>query len=1092
MQNLRLRLFGGFDLEYTNGETVTIPLRKGAALLAYLAVAVGKSTSREMLAALLWGESDQQRARQSLRQALFALTREFAQNEIPVLRLESQMVSLNPEAVWNDAGEFDRLIAEGSPDALVEATALYRGEFLAGLNVDAPDFEDWLAEARGRYRDLAMKAFESLLAHQEAGSDIGAAIETAGRALRIDPFREDLHRRLMELYLAKGMRSSALTQYRACRAVLERELGVPPDEETAALYRRILDQGSLYSAEGLSPEEEPAGPLEDGRGFTAPEGLSVGRTRELRALTQHFEEVAGGACRFVAIVGEAGVGKSHLIETFTGDLATRGVAAFVVRAHRAERSLSFGLWADLLNSDSMDGGRAGAPNETARSARPIPPPADGEEAAAQGSSAATDRRGFYDEVVGFLRERAAQGPVVVVLDDLQWADEESLRLAYFLARHLDRVPVLFLGTVRAEEMDQQNLLSDVLRDLEQDGRLALISLQPLSREQTAELVQGLAGAVGDNVESKARLADIWALSEGNPQIIVETLRAAVAQGRTGRSGRAQLPDRVRKDLSRLLMPLGESARKLAVLASVVGPRVDYAVLRQAANLGGDEIVRGVEELVSAQVLKVVGEDLVFARKRVQRALYEDLLPPRRRALHATVARAIRAVHAEELEAQYQALAHHHREARNMVRALECEAAAGLVELNRGARGPARKLFQRVLKSAKALAGDNKAQALEVDAHLGLAAIAEIEEDLNTARECLKAVESRFDRIEIGQQRAATLIALSRIAHMHADENRAYHYARGALTESRRDGGESVWLPAERLLARIHLMNGNYGPTADRLAHRLERTGALDLREDEADAAASLGLLHALRGDFERAVEHGRRAVRTAESLANERCLAACLQFLGMSQAWRGDFRAALDTFDKAGDIAQARGDLLRLYSLHGHRGFALSGAERPDEALQELETAEAMAKRLNTTFFLPLFKAWMGEALLQAQKDEEALHLGREAFQQAAELNQPWARSVALRVLARVLAQPEVRDFTGAEKAIRSALGDQDGLGLKFEMARSLVVHAKVLRAAGNMRRSSQVYAEASELFREMQMSGDFDSTRNMAEALKPTGDSRI
>ncbi len=1090
MQNLRLRLFGGFDLEYTNGETVTIPLRKGTALLGYLAAAVGKSTSREMLAALLWGESDQQRARQSLRQALFALTREFAQNEIPVLRLESQMVSLNPEAVWIDAGEFDRLIAEGSPDALVEATALYGGEFLAGLIVDAPDFEDWLAEARGRYRGLAMKAFESLLAHQEAVADVGAAIETAGRALRIDSFREDLHRRLMELYLAKGMRSSALTQYRACRAVLERELGVPPDEETEALYRRILEQGPPCSAERLSPEEEPVGPPEDGREFTAPEGLSVGRSHEQRALTQHVEDVAGGASRFVAIVGEAGVGKSHLIETFAGDLAARGVAAFVVRAHRAERSLSFGLWADLLNSESLDGGRSGAPHETARPARPIPR-ADGEESVAQGSSAATDRRGFYDEVVGFLRERAAQGPVVVVLDDLQWADEESLRLAYFLVRHLDRVPVLFVGTVRAEEMDQQNLLSDVFRDLEQDGRLALISLQPLSREQTAELVQGLQGAVGDNVETKVRLADIWALSEGNPQIIVETLRAAVAQGRTGRSGRAQLPDRVRKDLSRLLMPLGESARKLAVLASVMGPRVDYAVLRQAANLGGDEIVRGVEELVSAQVLKAVGEDLVFARKRVQRALYEDLLPPRRKALHTTVARAIGAVHAEKLEAQYQTLAHHHREARNMIRALECEAAAGLAELNRGARGPARKLFQRVLKSAKALTGDEKAQALEVDAHLGLAAIAEIEEDLNTARECLEAVESRFDRIEIGQQRAATLIALSRISHMHADENRAYYYARGALTESRRGGGESVWLPAERLLARIHLMNGNYGPTADRLARRLERTGALDLREDEADAAASLGLLHALRGDFERAVEHGRRAVRTAESLANERCLAACLQFLGMSQAWRGDFRGALDTFDKAGDIAQARGDLLRLYSLHGHRGFALSGAERPDEALQELATAEAMAKRLNTTFFLPLFKAWMGEALLQAQKDEEALHLAREAFQQAAELNQPWARSVALRVLARVLTQPEVRDFTGAEKAIRSALGDQDGLGLKFEMARSLVVHAKVLRAAGNMRRSSDVYAEASEMFREMQMSGDFDTTRNMAEALKPTGDSR-
>ncbi len=107
---VRLHLFGGFRLEDAKGEAITIPLRKAEGLLAYLAMAPGKTATREKLATLLWGESDQHRARQSLRQALFALTRAFAQAEVSALRLESQMVSLNPNSIWVDVGEFETLM----------------------------------------------------------------------------------------------------------------------------------------------------------------------------------------------------------------------------------------------------------------------------------------------------------------------------------------------------------------------------------------------------------------------------------------------------------------------------------------------------------------------------------------------------------------------------------------------------------------------------------------------------------------------------------------------------------------------------------------------------------------------------------------------------------------------------------------------------------------------------------------------------------------------------------------------------------------------------------------------------------------------
>jgi DNA-binding SARP family transcriptional activator len=241
---VRLRLFGGFRLEDENGRPIPVSLRKAEALLAYLAVSAGQSAPRETLAALLWGDFAQPRARQSLRQVLLALGKTLRRCETPVLRVTDQTVSLAPGAVLVDALELARLTDEGSSRSLASAASLCGGEFLAGLRLDAPEFEDWLAVTRGRQRDLALRALAALLKHQESVDDLESAAATARRILAIDPFREDIHRRLMRLYAENGMRASALAQYRECREVLNRELGVLPDLETTRLYQSIHDQAS--------------------------------------------------------------------------------------------------------------------------------------------------------------------------------------------------------------------------------------------------------------------------------------------------------------------------------------------------------------------------------------------------------------------------------------------------------------------------------------------------------------------------------------------------------------------------------------------------------------------------------------------------------------------------------------------------------------------------------------------------------------------------------------------------------------------------------------------------------------------------------
>src|SRR5262249_30430243 len=169
-------------------DAVTVPTRKAEALLAYLALHPGQSHPREKLATLLWGNSSEAQARDSLRHALVRLRRALARGPRPGLVSEGHAVALSPAAVDVDVAAFEQALSAG---ALEAAAALYRGDLLEGLSLAETPFEDWLRTERARLRELALEGFAKLLARQQAGGAPERAIHTALRLLALDPLRED-------------------------------------------------------------------------------------------------------------------------------------------------------------------------------------------------------------------------------------------------------------------------------------------------------------------------------------------------------------------------------------------------------------------------------------------------------------------------------------------------------------------------------------------------------------------------------------------------------------------------------------------------------------------------------------------------------------------------------------------------------------------------------------------------------------------------------------------------------------------------------------------------------------------------------------
>ena len=304
MVRLHLTLLGGFHATIEPGRVLVLPIKKTQALLAYLALPLGRAHAREKLAALLWGDMPDAQARGNLRHALSRIRTALPRATRPGLILDGPSVALDPSAVDVDVARFEALVADGRPDALERAPGIYRGDLLAGLALAERPFEEWLASERERLHELHIQGLGRLLTHQQRSDAAEPAVHTGLRLLALDPAQEPVHRALMRLYTRLGRREAALRQYQLCVEALKRELGASPDAETARLYQEILRGRPIH----LDRDEAPGRPATSPpTNLPAPASELIGRAA---AVTEVKELL--GAHRLVTLSGAGGIGKTRL------------------------------------------------------------------------------------------------------------------------------------------------------------------------------------------------------------------------------------------------------------------------------------------------------------------------------------------------------------------------------------------------------------------------------------------------------------------------------------------------------------------------------------------------------------------------------------------------------------------------------------------------------------------------------------------------------------------------------------------------------------------------------------------------------------
>nr|WP_246324669.1 BTAD domain-containing putative transcriptional regulator [Petropleomorpha daqingensis] len=1056
-------------------------------LLGLLLTEADRSVSFDRIVEELWGDAPPADPEASLHTYVSRLRRALepsrAAGEAPRLLLRTPAgYRLAVSPAETDAGRFAEVatsardaLAAGDPAAALAAAdaalALWRGTVLE----DAGDRE-FAVRARDRLEEQRLACREDRLAALTVLGRPAEAVADAEALVAEHPLRERPWVLLIDALVAAGRTADALARYTDVHRLLDDELGVTPGPALRAAQARALGAGDVPA---------PVTP--------APPSL-IGREREFGQLRALVAGLGRSGPRFVLIDGEAGIGKSRLAAELTSAAADDGARVAWGRCHEDDDSPALWPWQQIVSALGAQ----------------LPPAAPDE-----GAFAA------FERVLTALVSASADVPVVVVLDDLHWADPASLRLLAFLAVELQHGPIAVLCTCRTGVRDAG--LAQVRATLARTAGFVSLPLGPLAAEDTARLVR----RVADGLDERAA-ADLHERSGGNPFFATELARVA---------GDA-VPPGVRDVVDRRLARLPDDARSVLRLAAAAGERFDVGLLQRASGTDDDALLDALDAATEADLVRAAGPGrLAFAHALVRDSLLAEVPELRRARLHARLADALpdsadpfeRAHHlvagrpftsAEQTVAACAAAATraaldhaHETAARWWSRALDTDPSpelrqdlllrAGTSMARAGSWAAAQRLLSDAIDSALTR-GDTTSAGIAADQLSTIGGVwfpVEYETYPERLVERLEAVAASDD----DTARVQALAALAMYCHYGPDRHRGLREAARGLAVARRTGRTDLLVTA--LLGQLAAawLPGHEQELIDAATELLELIDERERPEMVAVALARRGVTKLALGDVDGNDADLARAWEVTEQHALPLVSSQLISLQAARAMLDGSYEVAMELIDRAWAVTQrtqlytqARTDLVMRAFVWIDQGCL---PERLAELATDAMTTEATSGTLLITA-LALLQAGQPAAAAAAVAAEDGLEpyplqwdsLSITCWQAliAAELNaeQTVCAAIAERLLpfadqiaihGGIGALGPVGVFLGmveagagqldpAERHLRQAIDTTERLGLRPALVRGRLALAGVLAARGERSAAAGEAAAAREVAEEIGM----------------------
>ncbi len=705
MSHLSLALLGTPNVRHAE-RALKFRSRKELALLIYLAVEGGLH-SLEKIAALLWPESDEPQSRATLRRTLADLRTTLEDTAEPLhLIVERDVLGFNSASDCElDLRLLERAYAsvrKSSPtqesigntplsllSQLLHAASVYRGRFLDGFSLnDATDFEDWLGLQREVWHQRISLTLDRLTRLQVEEGDISGAIEAANRWIALDPLNESAHRSLIEMHLAAGDRTGALRAYDILRRRLLEELHTRPSADTEALVVSIQSGGQGKSVASGKPR--PAPPTDSSipgevRNPGVLSGPLIGRTGEYTRLIEAYRTAERGQPQVVLLRGEAGIGKTRLAREFLAWAADQGADVLQGHAFEASGRLPYQPLVEALRKRIE---RENAPDDLlsdpwlAELSRLLPELRDRyPDLTVPTEDETTARMRLLEAIVHLGEALAEHAPVVIFIDDIQWADAASLDVLQYAGHRWmeDLTPIILILSLRTEASAITHELSTWLTGLERDLQTSNLTLGALSFDETLQLLRALRTA-----HAELLVQWLFAQTGGQPFYAMETLKALLERDllrwqRQEHGGwgihyepatldtsqlHHFLPVGVREVIRSRLDQLTPAAFALLVAGAVLAHNFTFERECLVAGLLEDEGLLALDEVLTRRLLQeapgesadqpiVTGGTYFFTHDKIRDVVYTEAGKARRGIFHRREFEGLQAASAPAGE-----LAHH--------------------------------------------------------------------------------------------------------------------------------------------------------------------------------------------------------------------------------------------------------------------------------------------------------------------------------------------------------------------------------------------------------------------------------------------------
>ncbi len=1007
MASMRIELFNNLLITCAQQPVQSVNTSRLQSLLAWLLLHSDSPQPRERLAFLLWPESAESQARTNLRQLLHHL-RHALPAECCLLEADNHSVQWRRDPGCTiDVVEFDAALARaadaakrgdaaGERDALEEAARLYQDDLLRGL------YDDWLQPIREQYRRQLAQVLHRLASLLEASREYPAAIQHAERLVALDPMAEAHHQLLIRLHAGNRDRASALRAYHQCKQVLRRELGVSPDAATRELFDQVLRSEPSGGARAEPPPTIAATP-----------SPMVGRRKEWEQLVECWRGTARGGMRLVLIQGEPGIGKSRLAEELYEWCSHQEGGVARARCYSAYGRLAYAPIAGWLRSEPLSAACSQlAPAQLAELARVLP------EILAQHPSIqrphplteSWERRHFYAALNAAFDK--ARGPLLLLIDDLQWCDPDSFEWLHSLFRGDSAPRIMVVGTVRPEETGRTHPLAALLSDLRQTGQVVELPLSPLTAEETAALAAQVAHRPLDTADSSA----LYRATKGNPLFVVESVRAGLRDpnGKAAdTSGAGAAPPRIHAVITSRLAQLSAPAYELAGLASAFGQAFSLDLLAKASDWDDDSLSAALDELWQRRLIEGQGEahgvaQYDFTHDRLREVTYAELSPVRRRFLHRRIAVAMEELHPANQESVSGRLAAHYEAAGVAESAIHHYIGAAAEARHRYADAEAGDLLRRALVLCRNFPETVRRDRQELELLVTLGPVL--------------VTTQGYSAPEVGELYERALLLARRLGdteHVFPVLSGAwvYHAVRGQLEASRELAQECLDLASEARAPGLSVMGHFLLGSCNFHLGRLDRSKT---HLDQALMAYSGGSHPAfalfagpdigvfcrsyqsqllwLMGNTEEARGKCEEALTAARQVSHPFSLAIALDYVAMMHVFDRDIERARIRAEDAVTVCRKHGFTYYLSMAEILAGWAVAMAGDARAGLAQLRQGLESFKASGAELRLPFYYGLLAEACAQAGQPGEALANISSGFAFQAKNNEVWAAAELHRI----------------------------------------------------------------------------------------------